>query len=225
MRVFSSRTVANGGYLVLMACAIVVTLLVVRRELGGSSRSASDGNAESSQVMEWQSYAAEGQRIGPADAQVVVTVFSDYQCPWCKKLDGDLRALQKEFPNEMAIVMRHYPLTSLHPEARNAALAAECAAGVGHFIAYHELLFANADILDGEQWGRLAAQAGIPDTTAFVGCLAEQASGSRLRADAEAAERLGIQATPMLLVNETRFTGAPDSQRLRSVIEKTLGRR
>jgi len=82
---------------------------------------------------------ATAHRLGPANAPVQIVVYSDFQCVfaanWCRSCNS-----QAEFPNEVTIVYRHFPLTA-HPRAFPAAVAAECAAEQGFFWEYHDKLF------------------------------------------------------------------------------------
>ena len=74
----------------------------------------------------WMIDLSTAHRAGPADARVQIAVYSDFQCVFCRQLVPVLQQLRTAFPQEVAIVFRHFPLES-HPRAFAAALAAECA--------------------------------------------------------------------------------------------------
>ncbi len=61
-----------------------------------------------------------GDRIGPEDAPVTIIVFSDYECLFCMRLDQVVRSVRAEYPEEVAAVYLHKPL-SYHEHAYQAA--------------------------------------------------------------------------------------------------------
>ncbi len=78
---------------------------------------------------------------GGADARLVLVEYSDFQCPACASLTPMLQRLEKAFPDQLRIVFRHFPLTSIHDKAVLAAEAAEAAGAQGKFWEMHDLLF------------------------------------------------------------------------------------
>jgi hypothetical protein len=79
---------------------------------------------------------------GPDDARVTITVFSDFQCPFCRKAAKVLMDLKEQRGDEVRVVFKHFPLTKIHPESMNAALAAAAAHMQGRFWEMHDELFA-----------------------------------------------------------------------------------
>lgn len=84
---------------------------------------------------------------GNQNAKVVIAEFSDFQCPFCKRWVSDtlptIRA--KYIPQGVAMAWMHFPITSIHPNAGNASVAAMCAGESGKFWEMHDLLFARQD--------------------------------------------------------------------------------
>ncbi len=78
---------------------------------------------------------------GPRDAKLTVVLFSDFQCPFCSRVEPTLKQLEQAFPGQVRIVWKHQPL-AMHPQAMPAALAAEAAREQGKFWPMHEKLFA-----------------------------------------------------------------------------------
>ncbi|OGK14260.1 hypothetical protein A2861_01820 [Candidatus Roizmanbacteria bacterium RIFCSPHIGHO2_01_FULL_38_15] len=78
---------------------------------------------------------------GKADAKVTIVEFSDFECPFCIRAFPTVKQIQKEYPNDVKIVYKHFPLTSIHPHAQAAAEASMCAAEQGKFWEYHDKLF------------------------------------------------------------------------------------
>ena len=86
---------------------------------------------------------SDAQWEGSPTAKVVVAEFSDFQCPFCKRfVDTTLAHIRAELGDQVGLAFLNFPLTSIHPNAGNAALVAECAAEQGKFWPMHDLLFA-----------------------------------------------------------------------------------
>lgn len=84
--------------------------------------------------------------LGNKDAAVTVIEFSDFQCPFCDQfVKNTYPQLKKEYidTGKIAFAYRHFPLTSIHPNATPAAIASECANEQGKFWEYHDTLFQN----------------------------------------------------------------------------------
>ncbi|HET6583211.1 MAG TPA: thioredoxin domain-containing protein, partial [Nannocystaceae bacterium] len=88
----------------------------------------------------WAVPAADAPMLGPENALVTIIVFSDFQCPFCARVQPTLAELRKQHPDDLRIVFRHMPLT-MHPHARAAAKAAIAADRQGKFWRMHDFLF------------------------------------------------------------------------------------
>lgn len=207
-----------GATATLVVCAIAATTLFVRRELYAAKPNA----ALETDVQEWRSYTLNGIRAGADNAPVTIVEFSDFQCPFCAKLYHSLERMRSKYQDDIAIVFRHVPIASLHPHAKNAALASECAASVGKFDAYKSLLFTRQDSIGLVPWTILAERAGVTDTAAFSVCMASDATAERLKEDSTAAAKLGVNGTPTMLVNNIRIVGAPSDSALDEAIQNAL---
>jgi protein-disulfide isomerase len=147
--------------------------------------------------------------------------FADFQCPACADLHASLRDVRKCYPDDFALVYRHFPL-NMHPAAWPAAVASECAAVQGRFEQMHDVLFESQRTLESAQWDQLAARAGVTDINAFKACMGSTAIDSTVRRDRETAIALKGRGTPMLLVDGHRFYGAMPQARLDSIVESVL---
>lgn len=204
------RALATG---VLTLCAVVVTGLVIRKELFQPADAATP--PQPTRVANWRVYKQGGHRSGPEHAPVTMVVFSDFQCPACRLLATHAKALQKEFPQQLAIIHRHSPLSN-HPFAVDAARASECAGEQGRFTAFHDALFVEQSAIGLAPWTRFAVDAGVPDIPAFERCTASAAPSPTLHGDTLAARELNVSGTPTLLINGLRFTGTPPLDTLRA---------
>lgn len=202
-----------------MVCAVIVTALVVRRELFTPSAAEGAITAESRTISDWHSY-TDGQRLGPVQAKVTIIEFSDFECPFCKAMSGRLAAIRRKHPSEVALVYRHFPV-AYHKNAAAAARASICAGAQNRFEALHDQLFAHQDSLGLIPWSVLAARAGVPDGAAFGACMSNPTSPAEITRDMEAGTRLGVQGTPTFLVNERLLRGATPGA-LEEAVERAL---
>ncbi len=163
---------------------------------------------------------------GPADAPVTIVEFSDFACGHCAALHGSLDEVLHRFGRSVRVVFRNFPLDSAcnaalpaapHPDACLAAAAAECAGEQSKFWPYHDMLFSNQQQLSRPFLLRYAEQVGM-DMPRFTQCLAGGEAMARVRADAEAGARLGVESTPTLFINGRVIKGALDAQRLVAAI-------
>jgi protein-disulfide isomerase len=87
---------------------------------------------------------------GSATAKVMVVEFSDFQCPFCERwYQQDLPQLRKLLGPDVGLAFLNFPIPQLHPNAGNAAMAAQCAADQGKFWPMHDLLFSNQAVWQG----------------------------------------------------------------------------
>jgi len=217
-----SAWTSNLYSLVVITCAVVITALVVRRELFPAN--AARPGAPGPVVADWRRFAEGGHRTGAADAPVTLVVFSDFECPACRALEERLRTLRERRPGRFATVFRHYPLT-FHEHALAAARASECAARQGRFAQYHDALFASQETLGYTSWRAFARSAGVADSAAFDQCFAEPGAVPGLVRDTLDAHRLGVTATPTLLVNGRRLNGTPPLEVLEKAIDEAAAGR
>ncbi len=77
---------------------------------------------------------------GPADALVTIVEFSDFECPYCGRVQPTLRTVLAGAGGYVRVVFKHFPL-SMHAHARPAAIAADCAHAQGRFWEFHDLVF------------------------------------------------------------------------------------
>lgn len=81
---------------------------------------------------------------GNKDAAVTLIEYSDFECPFCGQFKPTVDQVMEEFGDDVRLVYRHFPLESIHPNARPAAVASECVAelkGEEAFWSYHDVLF------------------------------------------------------------------------------------
>lgn len=160
---------------------------------------------------------------GPANAPVVVYEFADFQCPFCKRVQPTLEALQKEFPGKIRIAWVNLPL-DFHQRARaaaNAALAVRARAGDAAFWRMHDLLFESQPELSDERLADLAQRTGADPKTVLEAVQSGKYDAS-IDEDREAAEHAGIRGTPGFSVNGYFISGAQPLDTFRRIVKRAL---
>ena len=146
---------------------------------------------------------------GDPDAPVTVIEFSDFQCPFCARFFSQtLPALEKNYidTGKIKLVYRDMPIDSLHPNARPAHIAAECADEQGKFWEYHDVLFANQG-----QWSRLNsadlssqlneyATSMELNSASFDSCLSSQSMADEVNADLLESRKYTATGTPTFFI-------------------------
>jgi protein-disulfide isomerase len=157
---------------------------------------------------------------GPADAPVTIVEFSEFQCPFCRRVLPTLREVEDRYQGRIRLVFRHFPLAR-HKDAPKAAEAAECARDQGRFWEMHDRLFEDAERLGIPDLKRHARAVGL-DGSAFDGCLDSGRNEVRWRRDLADAESYGASGTPMFFVNGRLVSGAQPFAVFARVIEEEL---
>ncbi len=207
----ASPMAASPGEAATLASFVVVPLLISLA--GYFAEPQSPGNTQLVDL-------ANAHRRGAANAVVQMVVYSDFQCGYCRELAPILQRLQREFPHEVAVVFRHFPLAG-HPRAFAVAVAAECAGEQGKFWEYHDKLFAEGGGLEESRLIGLARSLGL-DEVRFATCLHSEPAHAAVEASLREAERLNLPGAPSLFLNGRRLEGTLSYERLRAGIQAAL---
>lgn len=157
---------------------------------------------------------------GPEAAPVTIMVFTDFQCPYCKKEERVLSKVLKNYPEQVRFIHRDYPL-SFHKDAKMAAFAARCANEQGKFWIYHDHLFANQGALDKESLIRYADDLGL-EGESFKECLESNRYGFIIEKEVWEGSKYGVSGTPVVFVNGRPLQGAVSYNTLKEVIDEEL---
>lgn len=157
--------------------------------------------------------------LGDKTSSVRIVIFSDFACPFCKTLSSDLRRIIEAHP-QVHLVWKNFPLTSIHPEAFGAHLAARCAGEQGQFWPYHDQLFAAQGKFSHDTYTAIAESLGIR-SGAFQACMDSTRAILRVQSDVEEANALGIDGTPYLFVGDQKISGAISYEELERTVEIT----
>jgi protein-disulfide isomerase len=166
---------------------------------------------------------ARGPARGPDDAPITIVEFSDYECPYCKRTEPVVQSLIERYPDRVRLVYRHFPLDSIHKDARGAAEAAVCADEQGQFWAFHEKVFENQGALSEADLLTYATDIGL-DVSAFKTCSTSPDTRERVEADVAAGKEAGVTGTPAFFVNGIPLSGARPIEDFVRTIERELAR-
>jgi protein-disulfide isomerase len=161
--------------------------------------------------------------IGPADAEVTIAEFVDFQCPFCRNFHLETRPrLLEKYGDRIRLVSLHFPL-SIHPLAIPAARAAECAFEGGRFAAYQDALFKNQEGLTAARLPQLAADVGL-DSAEFEDCLSNPRTARAVSEDESDGRALGVTGTPTFFIDGRRLVGALPYAQFSALIDTALAR-
>lgn len=143
--------------------------------------------------------------MGQEKAQLTLIEYSDYQCPFCRRhKDNTLPQLKENYIDtaKLKFVMREFPLTSLHPRAVAASLAALCASDQGKYWQMHDVLFENQREMSDEQITSYAESAGL-DVATFTECMDSGKYDEQVQRDLAEGREMGIGGTPSFALGVT----------------------
>jgi len=162
---------------------------------------------------------------------VFVMEYSDFLCPFCRKVQDTLQELRQKYADTVQFGYRHFPI---HQEARDLSEAVECARDQGRFWQFQRLIFVDARRLQQNKVELMlnARRAGVQDLVSFEDCLDSGKYEKRVQKDFEAGALLGIQGTPTFIIGKydhatatvdgEMFSGAVPPSKFITLIEKYL---
>jgi len=161
---------------------------------------------------------------GSRNAPVTLVLFSDFECPFCSRVEGTITQLKEKYgPEKLRVVWKNSPLP-FHKNARPAALAAETVFRLGGskaFWKFHELAFQNQRSLTPENFEQWAAQAGV-DRAKFKAAYDKQEYAAKIDADTATGKTAGVSGTPASFINGILVSGAQPIDNFTKVIDEQL---
>lgn len=137
---------------------------------------------------------------GPQDAPVTVTMFSDFQCPFCQQAIGIVDEVLKQYPKDVKFVMKQFPLRQIHPNAEPAAEAAVAAGKQGKFWEMHDELYKNGRNLSPETIKGIAEKIGL-DMKKFEADRQSDEVKKQIDAELALGQQVDVRGTPSIFVN------------------------
>ncbi|MBI4434554.1 DsbA family protein [Candidatus Uhrbacteria bacterium] len=158
---------------------------------------------------------------GAKDAKVTIVEWSDFQCPFCSRFHPSMVRVAQEYSGKVRWIYRHFPLDSIHPNARPAAEASECAAEQGKFWDFADKLFERQPQLGPDLYKSLAKELGLNESK-FNECVASGKYRQRVSDHEQAGLTAGVRGTPGSFVNGIEVPGAVPYEQLKGFIDQAL---
>ena len=140
-----------------------------------------------------------GYLRGNKKASVILLEYSDYQCPFCGRVQSTINKLLEKYKDRVAFGYRHFPL-AFHKEADEAAIASECAREQGKFEEIHGILYLRQKAQDKEDLKNYAREIKIKSPVKFDECLDNEKYRGLVDQDMKDGANLGITGTPGFFV-------------------------
>jgi len=168
--------------------------------------------------------ATDGQPAkGPATAPVTIVEFSDFECPFCSRVEPAIAQIEQKYGDKVRFVFRQFPLTSIHPHAQKAAEASLCANDQGKFWEMHDAMFGDQQKLEVADLKAKAGKIGL-DQAKFDQCLDSGKFVQRIKDDTKAGTVAGVNGTPAFFINGRSLSGAQPYEALAQVIDEELAK-
>ena len=159
---------------------------------------------------------------GTATAPVTVVEYSDFHCPFCRRVQPTLTALLEKYPGQVRLVYKHLPLDGLHPQARRVSEAAWCAGQQDKFWQFHDAVYADGGTDSSDATlTRYAGTAGL-DAARFTACLSSPEPKAAIQRDVAEGEALGLNSTPGFFVNGREVRGAQPLEAFIAIVDEEL---
>lgn len=170
---------------------------------------------------------AQSPTKGPVEAPVTLTLFTDFECSYCARLAPVLDQVHQQYPKDVRIVFKNFPLR-MHRFAVPAALAALAAEDQGQFWPFHDRLFQNYNQLNAQKVEEIRQELSL-DAERFEAQRQDPALQGLVRRDLEEGNAAGVRGTPTVFINGKQMRGRMSLEGFREAIDavlaKTGGRR
>jgi len=160
---------------------------------------------------------------GGAGARLVLVEFSDFQCPFCGRVEPTIHQLEQKYEGKIHFAFKNYPLP-FHNNAQGAAEAAEAAKAQGKFWQMHDKMFANQQALDRASLEKYAAQIGL-NVDKFKADLDSGKYKSAIEAQTKEGSTIGVTGTPAVFINGRRISGAYPFDTFKKIADEELAKK
>lgn len=214
----------TGLFCLVYGVVLVLGMMLVDAEIGdrvAEQQRTAEATQDDVETIDPDRYrSARAPAKGPEDAPVHLVEFSNFTCPFCRELAGEVGQLADAYEDELRVEFRHFPLET-QQYSRLAAKAAHCADEQDQFWPMHDRLFANQQELSPGLIDESAEQMRL-DIEAFEACLDDEQTGERIDDDLEAASEVGVGGTPTFFINGRRYEGVVSYDTLVDVVDEEL---
>jgi protein-disulfide isomerase len=167
--------------------------------------------------------AGSSQAKGAKSPALDVIIFSDFQCPFCSRVEPTLKQMEKEYAGKVRFTWKNYPLP-FHNNAMPAAQAAMAAGAQGKFWEMHDKLFANQQALDRPNLEKYAQELGL-DMNKFKADLDSGKYKDVIEAETKEGSAVGVQGTPAVFINGRKIAGAYPWETFKKIADEELAKK
>jgi protein-disulfide isomerase len=161
--------------------------------------------------------------IGPANARMTIVEFSDFQCPYCSKAVGEVKAVMRQMPKDVKVIFKQFPLES-HSDAEFGAEASLAAQAQGKFWEMHDLIYAAfPKPLTRNLILSFAKQLNL-NLPKFTADLDSHKFKARVQAEEQEGEVAGVAGTPTFFFNGKKYNGVFEASAVVPILKKELAR-
>jgi protein-disulfide isomerase len=163
------------------------------------------------------------QSKGAKNPTLQVVIFSDFQCPFCGRVEPTLKQMEKEYAGKVRFTWKNFPLP-FHQNAQPAAEAAMAAGAQGKFWEMHDKLFANQQQLDRATFEKYAQELGL-DMNKFKADLDANKYKDVIDGEQKEGAALGVQGTPAVFINGRKISGAYPWDTFKKIADEELAKK
>ena len=163
--------------------------------------------------------------FGTPGASVVVAMFSDFQCSFCKEEAQSIRQnLLKTYPDKVRVYFKDFPLDQIHPWARTAAIGGRCIfrQAPASFWDYHDWIFEKQSEMTPENLKakiqEFAKEKNI-DPIPLTRCIDTRATEAEVNRNVAEGKALQINSTPTMFINGRRLVGKYAWEQIKAIID------
>lgn len=158
---------------------------------------------------------------GNMNASLELVEYGDFECGNCGHAYPIIKEILLEMDDDLKFVFRNFPLTKIHANALNAAIATEAAALQNKFWEMHDIIFENQEQLESENLLFYAKKIEL-DVSQFISDFKKNTLLSKVEADFESGMRSGVNRTPSFFINGIKYEGDWEGNELIDYLKSQL---
>lgn len=159
---------------------------------------------------------------GPANAPITIIEFSEFECPFCQRVQANLKPLRDRYGTRIRWVYKHFPL-EFHPKAKPAAYASYAAGKQGKFWEFTAAIWPRQNYLSDQMLTDIAKELKL-DMKKFDADRTSAAAKQLVENDIADGKQVGVQGTPFFLINGQPLSGAQPTEAFVEIIEAELAK-